>query len=612
MTGTGLPAYRSETGTSVGDMFMKRVTQTPDREAYRYPTNGEWVSLTWQETADKVRALAAGLIALGVEPQQRVAIASLTRIEWVLADLATMCAGAATTTVYQTTPVEDVVFILADSQTRVAFAEDDEQVDKILSGRDRLPDLTRIVVFSGTKADGEFVITLDDLQARGKKLLEAEPEVVDTATAGVKPEDLATLIYTSGTTGRPKGVELTHGNWVYESDAADQLGIFSADDLQFLWLPLAHSFGKLLQVAQLKIGFPTAVDGRVEKIVDNLGVVRPTLMGAPPRIFEKVYAKVLAGVEEEGGLKLRIFHWAVDVGKRAAALRREGRAVSFPLSMQSAIADRLVFGKLRERMGGRVRYFVSGAAALNKDMGEWFDAAGITILEGYGLTETSAGTFVNRPNRYRFGFIGEPFPGTEYRLDTDGELLIKGPGVMRGYHNMPEQTAEVFTDDGFFRTGDIAGVEHGLVKITDRKKDLFKTSGGKYVAPSLIEASFKSICPYASQIVVHGDQRHFVSALVALDPESVEHWAVHEGIVGDGEEGDVYARIIAHPKTTEMVQHYIDELNEHLPRWETIKKFTLLPRDLTVEAGELTPSMKLKRKHVEQKYMDAFDTMYSG
>jgi long-chain acyl-CoA synthetase len=523
-----------------------------------------------------------------------------------------MCAGAATTTVYQTTPVEDVVFILHDSQARVAFAEDDGQVDKILSGRDRLPDLTRIVVFEGTRADGEFIITLADLQARGRELLESDPEAVDRTIAGAQPEHLATLIYTSGTTGRPKGVELTHGNWVYEADAADQLGIFSADDLQFLWLPLAHSFGKLLQVAQLKIGFPTAVDGRVDKIVDNLGVVKPTLMGAPPRIFEKVYAKVLAGVEEEGGLRLRIFHWAVDVGKRAAALRREGQPVSFPLSFQYSIADRLVFGKLRERMGGRVKYFVSGAAALNKDMGEWFDAAGITILEGYGLTETSAGTFVNRPDRYRFGFIGEPLPGTDYRIDDDGELLIKGPGVMRGYHNMPEQTEEVFTPDGFFPTGDIAGVEHGLVKITDRKKDLFKTSGGKYVAPSLIEASFKSICPYASAIVVHGDRRHFVSALVALDPESIQHWAVHEGIISEDAEGDAYATVIAHPKTTEMVQRYIDDLNEHLPRWESIKKFTLLTEDLTVEAGELTPSMKLKRKHVEQKYSDTLDAMYAG
>jgi long-chain acyl-CoA synthetase len=422
---------------------------------------------------------------------------------------------------------------------------------------------------------------------------------------------MATLIYTSGTTGRPKGVQLTHGNWVYEADAADALGIFTAEDLQFLWLPLAHSFGKLLQVAQLKIGFPTAVDGRVEKIVDNLGEIRPTLMGAPPRIFEKVYAKVLAGVEEEGGVKLRIFHWAVGVGKRAAALRREGKPVSFPLSLQYRVADRLVFGKLRERMGGRVKYFISGAAALNKDMGQWFDAAGITILEGYGLTETSAGTFVNRPDRYRFGFIGEPMAGTEFRLDTDGELLIKGPGVMPGYHNLPEQTAEVFTDDGFFRTGDIAEVEHGLVKITDRKKDLIKTSGGKYVAPSLIEASFKAVCPYASQIVVHGDGRNYVSALVALDPESIEHWAIHEGILSEGGTPDTYSTIIAHPRTVEMVQHYIDELNAQLPRWETIKKFTLLDRDLTVEAGELTPSMKLKRKHVEQKYLDALDAMYT-
>jgi len=611
MTGTGLPAYRSDTGSSVGQMLMNRVRATPDREAYRYPTDAGWVSLTWQQTADTVRTWAAGLVALGVEPEQRVGIASLTRLEWVVADLAIMCAGAATTTVYQTTPVEDVTFILGDSQARVVFAEDDEQVDKIMAGRDRLPHLTHIVVFTGTKADGELVLSLDDLQERGRALLSERPDVVDERIEAIQPEHLATLIYTSGTTGRPKGVELTHGNWVYEADAADDTGIVSIDDVQFLWLPLAHSLGKVLQVLQLKIGFPTAVDGRVERIIDNLPEVRPTVMGAPPRIFEKVYSKVVAGVEEEGGLKLRIFTWAFDVGRRAAALRRTGRPVPVSLRAQHAVADRLVFVKIRERMGGNVHYFISGAAALNKDMGEWFDAAGLTILEGYGLTETAAFTFVNRPDSYRFGFVGKPAVGTEYRLDTDGELLIRGPGVMQGYHNLPEATAEVFTEDGYLRTGDIAEVVDGLVRITDRKKDLIKTSGGKYVAPAQIEASFKAVCPYASQIVVHGESRHYVSALVALDPESIQQWAVHEGIVGPDEGPDAYERIIEQPKTVAMVQRYIDELNEHLPRWESIKKFTLLSQDLTVEAGELTPSMKLKRKHVEQKYMERLDSMYS-
>jgi long-chain acyl-CoA synthetase len=612
MTGTGLPAYRSDTGSSVGQMLMNRVHATPDREAYRYPDDSGWVSLTWRQTADQVRTWAAGLIALGVEPEQRVGIASLTRFEWVIADLAIMCAGAATTTVYQTTPVEDVIFILGDSQARVVFAEDDEQVDKIMAGRGRLPDLTRVIVFTGSRADGDFVLSLDDLAGRGRALLTEQPDVVDDRIAAVQPEHLATLIYTSGTTGRPKGVELTHGNWVYEADAADDTGIVSIEDVQFLWLPLAHSLGKVLQVLQLKIGFPTAVDGRVERIIDNLPSVRPTVMGAPPRIFEKVYSKVIAGVEEEGGLKLRIFDWAFDVGRRAAALRRQGQPVPLTLRARHAVADRLVFAKIRERMGGNVRYFISGAAALNKEMGEWFDAAGLTILEGYGLTETSAFTFVNRPDSYRFGFVGKPAVGTEYRLDTDGELLVKGPGVMRGYHNLPEATAEVFTSDGFLRTGDIAEEVDGLVRITDRKKDLIKTSGGKYVAPALIEASFKAVCPYASQIVVHGEGRHYVSALVALDPEAVAQWAVHEGIVPVGTGPEAYTSIVAHPATVAMVQGYIDELNQHLSRWETIKKFTLLSTDLTVEAGELTPSMKLKRKYVEQKYMDRLDSMYAA
>ena len=592
---------------SVARMFLDRVTATPSREAYRYPNNGGWTSLTWEQTRDRVCDIAAGLLALGVEAEQRVAIASSTRIEWVLADLAIMCAGAATTTVYPSTTPDEVYFILSDSGSRVVFAEDDDQVAKVLEHRADLPDLIAVVVFNGS-SDGERVMTLAELEERGRTLLAERPTAVDDAVAAVGQEDLATLIYTSGTTGRPKGVRLTHGNWTYEAVAIEALQLLSPDDVQYLWLPLSHSLGKVLQVMQLIIGFSTAVDGRVDKIVENLAVVRPTFMGAPPRIFEKVMARVTATAEQEGGLKRKIVRWAVGVGRQMSELLEAGRQPGLTLKVQHAIADRLVFHKLRERLGGRIRFFVSGAAALSPEVARFFHGAGMLILEGYGLTETSAFSFVNRPNNYRIGTVGLPAPGTQVKMDDQGEILIKGGGVMTGYNNQPEMTAEILSEDGWLRTGDIGELlASGHLRITDRKKDLIKTSGGKYVAPQKVEVIFKAVSPYASQIVVHGDGRNYCTALITLDPDAMAGWAEHNDLAGTP-----YAELVSSPQVRELVQGHVDELNARLEKWETIKQFEILPQDLTVEEGDLTPSMKVKRKAVEKKYADTLDRMYTS
>jgi long-chain acyl-CoA synthetase len=591
---------------SVGRMFLDRVEATPTREAFRYPDGAGWTTLTWEQTRDRVWDIAAGLLALGAEAEQRVAIASSTRIEWVLADLAIMCAGAATTTVYPSTTPDDVYYILSDSGSRVVFAEDDGQVAKVLEHRADLPDLIAIVVFDGS-GDGDLVMSLADLEQRGRALLADRPTAVDDTVAAVGPEHLATLIYTSGTTGRPKGVRLTHGNWTYEAVAIEALHLLSPDDVQYLWLPLSHSLGKVLQVMQLIIGFSTAVDGRVDKIVENLAVVQPTFMGAPPRIFEKVMARVTATAEHEGGLKRKIVHWAVGVGQQTSLLHESGHQPGFLLKAQYLLADRLVFHKLRERLGGRIRFFVSGAAALSPEVARFFHGAGMLILEGYGLTETSAFSFVNRPDNYRIGTVGLPAPGTQVKIADDGEILIKGGGVMTGYHNQPEATAEVLTPDGSLRTGDIGELlPSGYLRITDRKKDLIKTSGGKYVAPQTIEALFKAVCPYASQMVVHGHQRNYVTALVSLDHEAIATWGEQHGVTGE------YAQVVSSPQVRELVRGYIDELNARLARHEQIKKFEILSDDLTVEEGELTPSMKVRRSAVEKKYVDVLDGMYTS
>ena len=338
----------------------------------------------------------------------------------------------------------------------------------------------------------------------------------------IEPDDLATLIYTSGTTGRPKGVRLAQDNWTYEAAAIQALGILRPDDLQYLWLPLSHSFGKVLLAAQLQIGFASAVDGRIDKIVENLAAVKPTFMAGAPRIFEKVHNRVVASVAAEGGIKAKLFARAFETGRKYSAVVQQGRTPGLALRVAHAGADKVVLSKLRDRFGGRIRVFISGSAPLSRDVAEWFHAAGMLVVEGYGMTESSAATSVNLPGRFRFGTVGPAVPGTELRIADDGELLVKGPGVMRGYHGLPEATAEALDDDGWLHTGDIGEIDaDGFLRITDRKKDMIKTSGGKFVAPQPIEVAFPVICGLASQFVVHGDGRNYVTALVTLDPDAL-------------------------------------------------------------------------------------------
>jgi long-chain acyl-CoA synthetase len=590
---------------NVAVQFLDRVEQSADLEAFRYPVGESWESVTWRQAGEKVSTLAAGLLALGLENEQRVGIASGTRYEWILADLAIMCAGGATTTVYPTTNSEDTGYILGDSECRVVFAEDDAQVAKIKEHRNELPHLAKVVTFEGT-TDGDWIISLDDLAALGASYLADHPDAIREHADAIAPDQLATLIYTSGTTGRPKGVRLQHRSWVYEGEAIKAQNILHEDDLQFLWLPMAHSFGKVLLSTQMACGFATAIDGRVEKIVDNLGVVKPTFMGAAPRIFEKAHGRIVTMTAAEGGAKEKIFNQAFKVGLEVERLKREGKSVPLPLKLQHGLFDKLVFSKVRDRFGGRVRFFISGAAALNRDIAEWFHAAGILILEGYGLTETSAGSFVNHPQDYRFGTVGPAVPGTQVKLGENDEILIKGPGVMDGYHNLPEETAATLTDDGWLRTGDKGSVDaDGYLTITGRIKELFKTSGGKYVAPPAIESKFKAICPYASQFMVFGSERQYCVALVTLDPDAIAGWAEENGVGGD------YSDIVRSEECRQMVAGYVEELNSRLNRWETIKKWELLDHDLTVESGELTPSMKVKRNVVEDNHKKLIDSLYA-
>ncbi len=594
---------------SIPDMFLKRVAATPDRQALARPTADDtgldW--LTWAQVADRAKAIAAGLHELGVGVEDRVSILANTSLDWVLADLGVMLAGGATTTVYPTTEPQDAAYIIGDSGSKVVIVEGPTQALK-LSGGD-IPAVTHVVLINGLADAGASPrqLTMAELEERGRAALAATPDLIESLTGGIGPDNLATLIYTSGTTGRPKGVELLHGGWCWEGVAQGTFGLFEPTDLHYLWLPLSHSFGKTLLCGVIHVGVPTYVDGRVDKLVDMLSVVRPTLMCSPPRIFEKVYNKTVT-TAKDGGVKEKIFNWALATGKEKVALEQAGKPMGMGLSFRYALAEKLVFSKIQERLGGHLRALVSGSAPLSREIAEFFAAANLPIMEGYGLTETSAGNFVNRVGNVRIGSVGTALGDLECKIDADGEILLRGAPVMRGYHNLPEETAAAFTEDGFFRTGDIGELgADGFLRITDRKKDLVKTSGGKYIAPSHIEGLFKAVCPYTSQAVVLGQARNYVTMLVTLDADALASWAASTPLAGRS-----YSDLVAAPETEAMVAGYVKELNSKLNRWETIKKFAILPRDLTIEHGEITPSMKIKRRGVEANFAEQIEKMYAG
>jgi long-chain acyl-CoA synthetase len=551
--------------------------------------------------------VSAGLQSLGVRPEQVCAILSATRIEWILADFGILCAGAATSAIYPSSTAEECAYILADSGAVVAFVDTDEQVAKLASRRSELPALRKVVVFEGRPTPDGWVTTFADLEEQGRAFDRSQPGSFEETATAVRGDALATLLYTSGTTGRPKGVELTHACWVSQSRAVELSGILSHPDcFQYFWLPLAHSFGKMIGTAQLRIGFGTAVDGRIDKIVENLAVLRPTFVCAVPRIFEKVHAKVLAGAREGGALKAALFRWALDVGLAARRAERAGKHPGIVLAAQRAAADRLVFQRIRSLFGGRLQFFVSGSAPLAREVAEFFDAMGVAILEGYGLTETSAATHVNKLDAWRVGTVGQPLPGMSVKIAEDGEVLVRGPWVMRGYHGLPEQTAETLDPEGWLHTGDVGLVDReGYLTITDRKKDLIKTSGGKYVAPAELESRLKTACPLASQVLVHGDRRSFVTALVTLDPEAARRWAAMNGF-----EARDLAALAQLPELKAAVQRGFDKVNAVLPRFATVKKFRILPAEFSEAAGEVTPSQKLKRKVIEARHRGELDAMY--
>ncbi len=596
--------------TSVGDMYRNRVAATPNSLAFMEPDRApqgpnQWTSWTWAESRVMVDQLAAGLLARGLKKEQRVGIIATTRLEWIFLDLAVACAAGATTTVYPNTAAGDVEYILTDSETVVAVVENAAQLAKLEASSSLREAIHTIVVIdtAGVELD-ERVISYEQLKQLGSELLDRDPGVVDAAIASTNHDTLSTLIYTSGTTGQPKGVRLNHASWVYEGAGTRHWRIIDHTDLQYLWLPLSHVFGKALIACQLAYGFASAVDGRIDRIVAGLGEVQPTFMCGAPRIFEKVRAAVMTS---STGVKGRIARWAFAVGRDSRPYRLAGKPMPKRLAVKYGIADRLVFSKLKDKLGGRMKFMISGSAKLSHQVQEWFYSAGLLIVEGYGSTETSAIAFLNVPTQPRFGTVGQVMPGIETKLAADGEVLLRGPIITPGYHKLPDQTAEAI-QDGWYHTGDLGHFDaEGNLTITDRKKDLFKTSGGKYIAPQKVEGAITANIPYVSQAVAVGDGRKYCSALIVLDPQMLQTWADKRSL------GHLsYAELTQRPEIRASIERQMDKVNARLERWETVKRFAILDHELTVDNDGVTPNMKIRRTAVMGRYAKIVESLYDA
>ncbi|HET7450829.1 MAG TPA: long-chain fatty acid--CoA ligase [Gaiellaceae bacterium] len=568
-----VPARGAVSAPTVGALWQRAIDARRPGPAFLEERDGDWHEVSWDEAASRVSALANGFLSLGVEKGDRVAILARTRLEWTLTDYALATIGAAVVPIYPTSSPAEVTFVLGDSATKVLVAENAEQIEK-LEGHD-LPALERVVGIDVAGADG----TLADLEKAGWEHAAEHPDALARAAADVGPDDVLTFLYTSGTTGNPKGCILSQRNYVAMVDsvvAVDDL--FRPEDSALLFLPLAHNFARLIQFTNASVGYTLAFCADVRNVTTGLGKIRPTLFPSVPRVYEKVYTTVQGQIAESSGLKRRIGEWGLKVGMSG----RNG--------LQRKLADRLVLGKVRARLGGRLRHAVSGGAPLSKEVAEFFDACGVTILEGYGMTECTTAATLNRPGKFRYGTVGQALPGIELSLDTDGEILIRGATIFGGYYENAEATAEVLTEEGWLRSGDIGTIDDdGYLTITDRKKDIIVTAGGKNVAPQVIENALKT-SPYISQALVVGDNRPYIVALITLDPDAI-------GGLDD-------------PRAA--IQATVDAVNADLGRVEQVKRFAILPRDFSIEEGEMTPTLKLKRRICIQHFESDLEALYAA
>jgi long-chain acyl-CoA synthetase len=593
--------------TSLARMFWNRVEKSAPQPAQQLKQPKGWKTLTWREVGEAVREVASGLMALGRRPGEAIAILSTSRAEWVQADFAIFSVGGVTIPIYPSYPPDLIQYIVNDAAVKTLIAEDPTQLAKVLEVGAAMPGLEQIVIIHGFEGrePSPRIFTWEALRRLGRDQADALKTELASRVEGIKTDDVATIVYTSGTTGPPKGVVQSHGNHLSALESAAQTNSIGEGEVHLLFLPLAHSFARLESFIGVHRGLCTAFAESIDKLRENLPEVRPHFICSVPRVFEKVYAGAMARAEGGSPAKRKIFHWALGVGKEVSRLKQAKRPVPGALAFKYRLAEKLVFSKMQAALGGRLRFAVSGGAPLSREIAEFFHAAGILILEGYGLTETCPVLTTNRDDDYKFGSVGKPIPGVEVKIAADGEILGRGGNIAQGYFKKPEATREVFLDDGWFATGDIGRFdEDGFLFITDRKKDLIVTAGGMNIAPQNIENLLKGD-PFISQVMVHGDRRPYPVALITLNPEELATFAREQGIMASDP-----SVLVTHPKIVERVQRTVDHKNSELQSYAKIKKFAILPEDFTVENGALTPTLKVKRKVIGERHQAILDALY--
>src|SRR5262245_3347202 len=590
---------------SIPQMFFARAAGRGQRPAQLVKRGETWQAISWQAMSDSVRSIAKGLLTLGLQVGERVALLASSRAEWVQCDLGIMAVAGITVPVYPSSTPDQVAYILHNAEATLACVDTPAQLDKLLQVRSTLPALRHIMLMEGQPSQPDpCVFSLHDVMTRGAAATQ-HSAVLDERLGSLTPDHEATYVYTSGTTGPPKGVVQTHGNHLFMVQSCGAILAAQEGDVHLLFLPLAHSFARLEAFLGLSIGLTTAFAESIDTLAENMREVRPMLVFSVPRVYEKIYARVQAAGNSGSPLKRAIFQWCLRVGRRVSLLQQRRQPIPAGLRLQQRLAHQLVFNKLHQSVGGRLRFFVSGGAPLAQDIAEFFHAAGILILEGYGLTETCPALTANRYDHYKFGTVGPALPGVELRLAPDGEILARGPNIAQGYYKRPAETAEVFLEDGWFATGDIGEIDHdGFLRITDRKKDLIITAGGKNIAPQNLENLLKTD-PYISQALVYGDRRPYLAAGLTLDVEATRRYASVYGIPGE-----TAPELAGQPQIQQLLEARVAHLNQQLAPYETIKQFIIAPTDFTLESGELTPTLKIKRQVVIQKYQEQIERLY--
>ncbi len=591
---------------TIVEAFFANSVEKPDQKAYLFKREGRWTEVSWKEASEIVLDVSYGLYALGVGRGEKVSIVAQTRFEWVMADLGIMTLGAVTVPIYPTLLPHNMEYIINHSDSVLVFAEDKEQLDKLYQVKEKIVNVRKVILFDEVdNMDDEWLMSWDDLLSSGREIRREKPELYKEWLRRISEDDVATIIYTSGTTGLPKGAMIIHRNIMSNAIDVGKMLEHEEEEVTIGYLPISHAYERINALGAIAQRLVYGIAESIDKVGENLREIKPNLLPGVPRVYEKLYQRIVGMIEESPPLKKKIFNWARRIGEEMLSYREKGKSPPLSLRLKYAIANKLVFDKLREAVGGNLRFGITAAAPLSPEIIKFFQSLGIPLYEGYGMTECMAPATMNTPGENRIGTVGKPLPSVRIRIAEDGEILIKGPNVFIGYYKNEEETRKALDEDGWLHSGDLGEIdEDGFLKITGRKKELIITAGGKNISPQEIENTFGQD-PFITHIVPYGDQKKFLTAVISPSREELEKWAKERGI-----EYSSFEELTRHPEVKKLYEELVNKYNKLLPSYETIKYFILADHEFSIETGEITPTLKVKKNVVISRYRDELEKLY--